>query len=207
MKAALALVILYVATFFLVVGSASKSSPPAKPAAGSPQGQAPAIDPAKEADIRSLMELVGAKDTIDEAANNTAEQYREHLLASMPDNDRAQAFVNSFVDKFKTRYNADEISNQVVATYDKHFTADEIRGLLQFYGSPLGQKAASEMPKVTRDIQASSREMSARVARGLLQEMKAQNPDVGQSARLGQGGGRRWQQRQQNAQEPSQPQP
>lgn len=205
MKAAVALVILYVGTFFLVVVSASQSPQAAKQQTAGVQGQRSAVDPAKEADIRSLMELVGAKETIDDAVNAAAEQYREHLLASMPDNDRAETFVNSFVAKFKTRYNAEQISNEVVAAYDRHFTADEIKGLLQFYGSPLGQKTASEMPKVMREIQADSRETSTRLAKAVLQEMKAQNPGVGQSARLGGlGGGRPWQRQQ--AQQQRQPQ-
>ena len=202
MKAALALLVLYVATFFVVVGSASKNPAAAQPGASAAAAQPPLIDPAKEADIRSLMELVGAGDTMDDAANNAAEQYRERLLSSMPDKDRAQAFVNAFVDKFKARYNADELSNRVAAAYDKHYTADEIKGLLQFYGSPLGQKTASEMPKIMREIPADSREVSARVAKEVLQEMKAQNPEVGQTARLGGNGRRRQQRQQQQAQQP-----
>jgi len=212
MKAALALLALYVGTFFVVIGFASQNPQSPGQDGTSAAAQRTAIDPAKEADIRSLMELVGAKDTIEEATNAAAEQYRERLLATMPNNDRAEAFVNAFVDKFKARYNASELSDKIVAAYDKHFTADEVKGLLQFYGSPLGQKTASETPRVTREVQAESRELSARVAKEVLAEMKAQNPDVGQSARLGPGG-RRWQQRQQQQQQavrqqpPSQPQP
>src|SRR3989442_12923505 len=106
----------------------------------------------------------------------------------MPNNDRAEAFVNAFVDKFKARYNASELSDKIVAAYDKHFTADEVKGLLQFYGSPLGQKTASETPRVTREGQAESRELSGRGAKEVLAERKGQNPDGGQPARLGRGG-------------------
>lgn len=200
MKAALALVVLYVATFFIVVSSSSQSAQQAKPQGSGAQSQPATIDPAKEADIRSLMELIGARDMIDEAASAAAEQYREKLLSTMPDKDKAHDFVNAFVDKFKTRYDAEDLADKIVTAYDKHYTADEIRGLLQFYGSPLGQRTAEETPKIMREIQADSREVSAQVAKQVLQEMKAQNPEIGQSARLG--NGRRWQQRrqQQNAQ-------
>ncbi len=66
MKAVLALVIIYVGTFFLVIQGASQNAVQASPQ-GSEPGNAvsrqanPSIDPAKEADIRSLMELVGAR--------------------------------------------------------------------------------------------------------------------------------------------------
>lgn len=191
MKAALALLALYVATFLVVVSLSSQNSKAVKPGSSAALTQQSPIDPAKEADIRSLMELVGAKDTIDDAANAAADQYRERLLTSMPDNDGARAFADAFVDKFKAQYNADDFANHVAAAYDKHFTADEIKGLLQFYGSPLGQKTAAEMPKITREIQADTREGSVRVAKEVLQEMKAQNPELGQSARLSGGFGRR----------------
>jgi hypothetical protein len=83
-----------------------------------------------------------------------------------------------------------------VGIYDKHFTEDEIKGLLQFYGSPLGQKVAVEMPKIGRETQAATRVVSAKAAKDALAEMRQQNPEIGQSARLGNGQGQgRWQQR------------
>src|SRR5579859_6882897 len=33
--------------------------------------------------------------------------------------------------------------------YAKHFTADEIRGLIAFYETPLGQRVLEEQPKIT----------------------------------------------------------
>jgi len=77
-----------------------------------------------------------------------------------------------------------------VGIYDKHFTDDEIKGLLQFYGSPLGQKVAGEMPKINRETQAAVRSAGGKAAREALAEVKQKNPEVGQSARLGNGQGR-----------------
>ncbi len=102
MKAVLALVLIYVGTFFLVIQGASQNSLQAAPqGSAAVQGNAAAaqanssIDPAKEADIRSLMELVGARDLVQDGANTAIEQSREKLLATVPNNDRGQAFVNA----------------------------------------------------------------------------------------------------------------
>ena len=84
------------------------------------------------------------------------------------------------------------MTEQLVAIYDKHYTDDEIKALLQFYGSPVGQKVASETPKITREIQAASRTNGAKAAKDALQALKAQNPEIGQSARLN-NSPRRWQ--------------
>ncbi len=200
MKAVLALVIIYVGTFFLVIQGASQNSVQAsRQGAASAQGNAvpahsnSAIDPVKEADIRSLMELVGARDLVQDGANNAIEQSREKLIATVPNNDQGQAFVNAFSASYQKKFDADQVTEQLVVIYDKHFTEDEIKGLLQFYGSPLGQKVAAEMPKIGRETQAAVRASSGKAAREALAEVKQQNPQVGQSARLGLGQGR-WQQ-------------
>jgi len=201
MKAVLALIIIYIGTFFLVIQGATQNAAQAAPqgATSAQDNAAPAqpnsaIDPTKEADIRSLMELVGARDAVQDGAKSAIEQSREKLLSTVPNNDKGQAFVNAFAASYQKKFDADLVTNQLVGIYDKHFTEDEIKGLLQFYGSPLGQKVAAEMPKITRELQAVTRAASTRAAKDALAEAKQQNPEVGQSARLGLGQGR-WQQR------------
>src|SRR6266849_10528459 len=203
MKAVLALVMIYVGTFFLVIRGATQNSTPAVPqSAGQVQGNsAPpqansSIDPAKEADIRSLMELVGARDLVQDGENAAIDQSREKLLATVPNNDKGQAFVNAFAASYQKKFDVDQVTNQLVLSYDKHFTDDEIKGLLQFYGSPLGQKAAAAMPKINRETQAAIRVANTRAAKDALAELKQQNPEIGQSARLGNGQGQgRWKKR------------
>lgn len=214
MKAVLALVILYIVTFFLVIQGASQNSVQASPEnAAGPQGNsstAPShsIDATKQTDIRSLMELIGARDQVQDGASNAVEQSREKLLATVPNNDKGQAFVNAFAASYQKKFDVDQVTEQLVSVYDKHFTEDEIKGLLQFYGSPLGQKVATEMPKIGREIQSATRAASNKAAKEALAELKQQNPEVGQSARLGIGQGR-WQQRrgQQQSQQSAQQQP
>jgi hypothetical protein len=133
---------------------------------------------------------------VQDGANTAIEQSREKLLATVPDNDKGQAFVNAFAASYEKKFDVDLVTTQLVGIYDKHFTEDEIKGLLQFYGSPLGQKVAVEMPKIGRETQAATRAVSAKAAKDALAEMKQQNPEIGQSARLGNGQGQgRWQQR------------
>ncbi len=196
MKAVLALVIIYVGTFFLVIQGASQNAVQASPqgpvatqnSSASPQPHS-SIDPVKEADIRSLMELVGARDLVQDGANTAIEQSREKLLATVPNNDKGQAFVNAFAISYQKKFDVDQVTEQLVTIYDKHFTDDEIKGLLQFYGSPLGQKVTAEMPKIGRETQAAVRAASTKAAKESLAEVRQQNPEIGQSARLWNGQG------------------
>jgi hypothetical protein len=201
MKAVLALITIYIGTFFVVIQGASQNpvqaaqdakASPAKTAAA----QVNSIDPAKEADIRSLMELVGVRDMVQDGANAAIEQSREKLLATVPDNEKGQAFVNSFAATYQKKFDVDGVIDQIVAIYDSHYTEEEIKGLLQFYGSPLGQKVAAEMPKIGREVQTATRAASGKAAKESLAEMKQQDPEIGRSARLGNGQPlNRWQQR------------
>jgi hypothetical protein len=208
MKAVLALIIIYVGTFFLAIQGASQNPVSAAPQSAAAQDQASPtarkpIDPVKDADIRSLMELIGARDQMQDAVANSSEQYREKLLATVPNNDKGQAFVTSFIESYQKKFDVDQLTEQLVAIYDKHYTDDEIKTLLQFYGSPVGQKVAAETPKIGREIQAASRITGGKAAKDALQALKAQNPEIGQSAHLT-NGPRRWQpgaRAQQNAQQ------
>jgi hypothetical protein len=175
MKAVLALIMIYVAMFFLAIQGAS---PNAVQAAQDASGQARKIDPSKEADIRSLMELVGARDAMQDFATHGADQLRDNLLAAVPVNDRGQQFVDAFVEGYKAKFNADDATAQLVTIYDRHFSQDEIKSLLQFYGSPIGQKFAAEMPRINAEMQASNHAFSTRIAKEVMQDLRKQYPGM-----------------------------
>jgi uncharacterized protein len=185
MKAAFALIAIYVVMFLVAIQGSSPGSVQAASQSAPAQAQTKvSLDPAKEADIRALLELVGAKDQVQDSVRQSAEQYREKLLATVPDNEKGQAFVNTTINEYEKRYNYDRVNEQLVLLYDKHYTAEEIKNLLQFYGSPLGQKVASESPRIFREIQETTRTEGAKAVRDALQQVKLENPGVGQNAHL-----------------------
>ena len=195
MKAALALVAIYVGTFLVAIqGASQNSAQAAAPNQSAAQTAAKPIDPVKEADIRALLELVGAKDMVQDGVTASAEQYREKLLATVPNNEKGQAFVTSFVNNYQKKCDTEQVSEQLVGIYDKHYSDEDIKGLLQFYGSPLGQKVAAEMPGISQEIQAAARAEGKKAATESLLAVKAQDPNAGTTPRLG-SGQRRWQQK------------
>jgi hypothetical protein len=188
MKAALALVVIYLGMFFVAIQG---SSPTAVQAAGqnatkqNSTAATPQIDPAKNADIRALLELIGARDQIQDSITSSAEQYREKLLPTVPNNEKGHAFVNSVITEYQKKYDLDEVVDQLVTIYDKHYTDDEIKGLLQFYGTPFGQKVAAEQSKISREAQETTRSTAYKTIHEALQHAKQENPGIGQSAHLG----------------------
>lgn len=200
MKAVFALIVIYVGTFLVAIQGASNAPvQAARQEVTAPAKSAPAksIDPQKDADIRSLLELMGARDLIQEAATSSTEQYRQRLISLAPSNDKAQESINSYLAVFQKKFDADALADQLVTIYDKHYTEDEIKGLLQFYGSPLGQKFAGELPKITKEIQLADRTLTNQAAKEAWQEFHAQNSDANGKPRSF-AARRHWQKSQQN---------
>jgi hypothetical protein len=181
MKAVLALIVIYVGTFLVAIQGASNTSVEASEQ-NSAQASA-SIDAVKEKEIRSLLELIGARDAIQDAAGSATEQYRQKMLETAANNDRAQVLTNAYLAQFHKKFDADYVINQLVGIYDKHFTEDEIKELLEFYGSPLGQKVVAEMPKITREAQLATRTASTQAARLAWQDLRAEYPNAGENFR------------------------
>jgi hypothetical protein len=199
MKAVFALIIIYVGTFLVAIQGASNTPVQAaqqETAAAAKPAATKAIDPQKDSDIRSLLELIGARDMIQEAAANSTEQYRQRLTSLAANDDKAQEAINSYLAVFQKKFDADALADQLVTIYDKHYTAEEIKGLLQFYGSPLGQKVATELPKISKEIQLADRTITNQAAKEAWQEFHAQNGEANGKRPFS--GRRRWQQGQQN---------
>ena len=125
MKAFLVLAAIYVGAFLIAIQGASQTQ--AEGIANKPGVQR--VDPAKDADIRSLMELVGARRMAQDVAAKGAQQLRENLVATLPASQQGQQFVNAFVADYHKKFNADEVTNQLAGIYDKHFSDEEIKGL------------------------------------------------------------------------------
>ena len=175
MKAFLVLAAIYVGAFLIAIQGASQTQ--AEGIANKPGVQR--VDPAKDADIRSLMELVGARRMAQDVAAKGAQQLRENLVATLPASQQGQQFVNAFVADYHKKFNADEVTNQLAGIYDKHFSDEEIKGLLQFYSSPLGRKFAAESPKIQAEIEAANQKVSTRVAADVLRDLPSEYAGIG----------------------------
>jgi uncharacterized protein len=179
MKAALALIVIYIAAF--IVATQGGSQNPVQASASGANISAKSVDPEKEADLRSLLQYVGAKDQLQSVASESAAQYREKLNASVKnvaDNSKRQELVTVASGSFQKNFDQQRALQQIAAIYDKHFTDDEIKGLLDFYSSPLGQKFAAESPKINKEIQAVQASATTSATRESLLTLKSEDADV-----------------------------
>lgn len=112
------------------------------------------VPPAKDADIRKLLEVTGALKIGNMMTESVVKQMSESFAASRPD------FPSSLVDSLAMDVGQifsqgisvkGGLMDQMVPLYHRQFTHEEIKGLLAFYQSPLGKKVAQTLPALTQE--------------------------------------------------------
>jgi hypothetical protein len=154
--------------------AAKPSSPATVKDSAQPSG---AIDPQKEARIRELMDLTGAKNLGQQLIDAGMEQFRSSVLDSQPDNPRAKQFVDAFVTRFQKHFDPTALTDRIIPIYDQYLTAEDLKGLLDYYRSPLGQRMLKALPDVARESQAAGYTLGQKAAQDTMEELKADFPE------------------------------
>ena len=136
------------------------------------------IDPAKEADIRKLLDLVGTKALVSQTIDSMSKSIKPLLTNSLPPGEYRGKLVDLFFAKFTTKTNVDHLLDLAVPVYDKNFSHQEIRSLIEFYQTPLGQKTITALPKVTAEMQDQGRKWGEDLGKQCMLEVLAEHPEL-----------------------------
>jgi hypothetical protein len=81
-------------------------------------------------------------------------------------------FSKRFRELLQQRINRAEIIEQIYyPLYDKHFTVEELKGLVAFYKTPVGQKAIQVMPQLVQEAMQKASELMLPKLRALVGEI------------------------------------
>lgn len=174
------------ALLFAGLGSASgqnsKPSAPSQPATAatksSPLSAPNHIDPVKEADIRRLLDVVGTKAIMAQMMKSMTGDVRPVLTNSLPPGDYREKLVDLFFAKFQSRLDVEHLIDLAVVAYNDHFSDDEIKDLISFYQTPLGQKAVSVLPQLTLELNQAGRKWGESLGRECTQEVLTEHPEL-----------------------------
>jgi hypothetical protein len=162
---------------------AQNSAPSRRPEpAQTETGAAPAaqstIDPAKEADIRRLMHLTGSADLIVQVMTRMEANMRPVLVRALPPGEYREKLIDLFFEKFQAKASPERFLALAVPVYDKYYSDEEIKGLIQFYQTPLGQKTITVLPKLMGELQAAGGRLGEQLGRQSMSEVLAEHPDL-----------------------------
>lgn len=170
----------FVCISLVVVGSlAAQTKSATPPPSVTSDAAAPTkVDPAKEADIRRLMQVTQADVLVTKVMDNMQNTLRPMLVQSLPPGEYRSKLIDLFIEKFRARANAKQILDLAIPHYDKYFTDEEIKTLISFYETPVGKKAAATMPQLTTELQLEGSAWGEKMGRESMQEVLAEHPDL-----------------------------
>ena len=123
------------------------------------------IDPEKKAAIQELMMITGAEANRQQLTHTFTQQLITVLQANgMAVNEPTANIIRDEVD----RVVAEQLENQRLQTkmyrlYARYFTLEEIRGLIEFNRSAIGEKANRVMPLLMRESMSAAQEWSEEI--------------------------------------------
>jgi hypothetical protein len=80
----------------------------------------------------------------------------------------------AFWSMFKSRLDIDGFINLFIPVYDKHFSHDDIKKLIQFYESSIGKKLLNVTPLITQESYHIGEEWGQKLALDVLNELRRQ---------------------------------
>ena len=160
MKTRATAILLFTCLAIPAVGGAEEAS--AEGASAEESGaDAREIPEDKQKAIRELMELTGAADYGDQLSENRMSQLRP-AFPDVPE-ERWTKVAGSL--------DTSEVTERVVAVYDRHFELAELQAMIDFYSTPVGQDVLQKLPIVMRESMQAGQTWGQSKAQEIVQDL------------------------------------
>jgi hypothetical protein len=141
-------------------------------------GPAVVIDRAKEEDIRTLLELAGTKARMTQVMTDMEKSMKPLMISAFPKGEYRGKLIEAFFVKFHSKLDLQPLLDQAVLAYDRHYSHEEIKELIQFYQTPVGKKLAEVGPQITTELMAQGQKFGQELGRTSMQEVLTEHPDL-----------------------------
>ena len=118
----------------------------------------------KTNNIKKLFELTGVK--------NISRQMITQLLNDLK-SDNPQV-PQKWWDNFAAEFKSDDLLDEIIPIYNKYFTNEEIKQLITFYQTPLGQKTITVLPQLYQESYDVGRRYGIAAAQRALKKLEAE---------------------------------
>ena len=139
------------------------------------------IDPAKEAHIRQLLDVTGAKTMMMQQMGSMESTLKPLLANSLPPGEYRAKLIELFFEKFHAKADTGTLVDLIVPIYDKYLSDEDIMGMIQFYSTPLGKKVIEVLPKLAGESQQTGRQWGEQLGRQTMIEVLDEHPDLKQA--------------------------
>ena len=100
------------------------------------------------------------------------------MITLLPAGDYREQLAELFVEKFNSKLDLQQFLDIAATSYDKYLSDDDIKGLTQFYQTPLGQKTLTVLPKLTAEMQAQGMQIGQQLGKESMEEVLSEHPEL-----------------------------
>jgi uncharacterized protein len=140
-----------------------------------PSARADELTEAKRQDVLRLLDLTGAFRIGQLFSSTIVRQMTDALRSARPDiptdvMDILPKAVDEVIAAEMTA--AGGFADLVVDVYQRHFTHEDVRGLIAFYETPLGRKLSAELPAMTQESMQAGMKWGVSIAPKIQERVK-----------------------------------
>jgi len=117
---------------------------------------------AKRADIKRMMEVTGAGELGIQVMNQMIAAFKQGNM-DIPD---------KFWENFMAEVDPNELIEMSIPSYEKRFTHDEIKQLLEFYETPLGKKLIETQPAIVQECMLAGQEWGQKLGEDVAKKLQ-----------------------------------
>jgi hypothetical protein len=138
--------------------------------------QAPTANPPSPAALllaKQIVEIKGVRDAFQPIVIGVVEKTKQLFMQT---NFMWQKDIDDIAAGLQKKYDprVSELTDASARIYATHFTEQELRDLLAFYQSPLGQKELAEEPKITEESMVYAGSWADNLSSEVIADMRAQ---------------------------------
>src|SRR5438046_858943 len=132
----------------------------------------------KQADISRLLEITGSGPIATQSMDQMEKTIRPMVTDALPPGEYRAKLVDLFFEKFRSKRDPANLMNLVIPIYEKYYSDEDIRGLIQLYQTPLGKKMLSTLPNVMAESQAAGTKWGEQIGRESMIEVLTEHPQL-----------------------------
>jgi TonB family protein len=151
-------------------------------------------DPAKIAQIRRLLSVMGVQDRMPQMMRAMTDQMAALMDTSSSSGDTTQAQVGQFTrllrERMISKMQALDLVGLYVPVYDRNYTADDIDALIVFYESPVGKKTLQLQTQLSVESMQAVTPAIQKLMKESMAEIRKEHPEfeLGNDSRPASGG-------------------
>ena len=116
----------------------------------------------KHNNIRNLLELTGSANLGIQMMNQMIVNFKQ-AMPNVPE---------KFWTDFMKEVNTDDLIKLIIPIYDKYFTKDDIKKMINFYNTPIGKKTIKLMPLIMQESMVAGQEWGKQLGEKVAKKIK-----------------------------------